>query len=147
MRGFLALVLTLILAVMPTLAPAQTMTGIDWQLLAIDGIRTDAQASLRIEEDGAIGGQAPCNRWSVANGAVLPALALAGIRATRMACDRLDDEQVFFDALSVMTALEPEGDSTLILTGPDGRSMEFVRDATDSAVLCFTCAEGDGAGN
>lgn len=143
MRRFLALVL----AVMPTLAPAQTIAGLDWQLLAIDGIRTDAQASLRIEDDGAISGQAPCNRWSVANGAVLPALALAGIRATRMACDRLDDEQAFFDALSVMTALQPEGDSSLILTGPDGRSMEFVRDATDSAALCITCAGGDGAGD
>lgn len=143
MRRFLALVL----AVMPTLAPAQTMTGLDWQLLAIDGIRTDAQASLRIEDDGAISGRAPCNRWSVANGAVLPALALAGIRATRMACDRLDDEQAFFDALSVMTALQAEGDSTLILTGPDGRSMEFVRDATDSAAPCITCAGDDGAGD
>jgi heat shock protein HslJ len=134
MRRLLVLALTLL----PTMSPAQTITGIDWQLLAIDGVVTDAPATLRLETDGTLAGAAPCNRWSAMNTATLPALTLGPIRATRMACDRLDDEQVFFEALSAMTAMAPDGDRNLILTGPDGRSMEFVIERT----VCKTCKSG-----
>lgn len=134
MRRLLVLALTLL----PTMSPAQTITGIDWQLLAIDGVVTDAPATLRLEADGTLAGAAPCNRWSAMNTATLPALTLGPIRATRMACDRLDDEQVFFEALSAMTAMAPDGDRNLILTGPDGRSMEFVIERT----VCKTCKSG-----
>lgn len=139
MPRFLPLVLALVLALFPSMAPAQTINGIDWQLLAIDGTVTDIHATLRIEADGTITGEAPCNRWSTANSAAPPALQMRGIRATRMACDKLDDEQVFFDALSVMTTLQPDGDHNLVLTGPDGKSMEFVLDIMNSLTTCKTC--------
>lgn len=139
MRRFLPVALPLVLAILPAMAPAQTIHGIDWQLIAIDGALTETRATLRIEEDGVLSGQAPCNRWSSMNSAPLPAVALHGISATRMACDKLSEEQAFFEVLSLMTALQPEGDSTLILTGPDGRSMEFARDTTDSETSCKTC--------
>lgn len=99
----------------------------------------DAEATLRIEDDGNISGHAPCNRWSTANRAPLPALKPGGIRATRMACDKLAEEQVFFDALTKMTEARLEGDRTLILTGPDGRSMEFATDRMNSLTVCTTC--------
>ncbi len=134
MRRLLILALTLL----PSMSPAQTITGIDWQLLAIDGVVTDTSATLRIEADGTLAGAAPCNRWSTMNAATLPALQLRGIRATRMACDKLAEEQVFFDALSAMTRLEPDGDRNLVLTGPDGRSMEFVIERP----VCKTCKTG-----
>ena len=110
--------------------PSEVPAGVEWQLLAIDGAVTDTSATLRIEEDGTLAGAAPCNRWSSVNGAELPALELRGIRATRMACDKLDEEQAFFNALSLMTTLAPDGERNLVLTGPDGRSMEFVIERT-----------------
>jgi heat shock protein HslJ len=139
----LALILTT--ALMPSMSLAQTPVGTDWQLLAIDGVVLDmtVSASLRIEEDGRIGGKAPCNSWSAQNGTDLPALSLKGIRATRMACDQLAEEQQFFDALSQMTNLALDGEKNLILTGPDGRSMEFVTDRMNSLTTCKTCPPKD----
>ena len=133
----LALILTT--ALLPNLSLAQTPVGTDWQLLAIDGVVLDQSvtATLRIEADGRIGGKAPCNSWSSQNAAELPALSLKGIRATRMACDKLAEEQSFFDALSAMTEAALDGDKNLILTGPDGRSMEFVADRTNDT--CKSC--------
>lgn len=135
MRCLVILALTLL----PSMTPAQTVTEIEWQLLAINGAVTESGTTLRIEADGTLAGAAPCNRWSSANAATLPALQLRGIRATRMACDKLAEEQVFFDVLSAMTAMALDGDRNLVLTGPDGRSMEFVVERT----VCRTCKTGD----
>lgn len=96
-------------------------------------------ASLRIEEDGTMTGKAPCNSWSTMNRASLPALDLGGIRATRMACDRLEDETAFFAALAAMTEARLEGRRNLILTGPEGRTMEFVLTRLNSLTRCLTC--------
>jgi heat shock protein HslJ len=137
MRRFLPLVLV----VAPVMASAQTYTDAYWQLLAIDGTRTEARATLRIDKDNVLAGAAPCNRWSANNGSDLPALALGAIRSTRMACDRMAEEKAFFDALALMTTVALDGERNLILTGPDGRTMEFVPDKADSAVeACKTCA-------
>ena len=127
------------LALIASTGEAQTLTGIDWELLAIDGKVVDIPATLRLEDDGAVSGEAPCNNWSSRNSASLPDLKLTGLRATRMACDRLEDEQHFFDAVTRMQGLALEGDRNLILTGPDGRSMEFVPDVMNNLTRCTTC--------
>lgn len=129
----------LAVALLPAMGFAQTVTGIYWQLLAIDGKLTETRATLRIDADNVLAGAAPCNRWSAANAVPLPALALGAIRSTRMACDKLADEQAFFDSLSLMTTVQADGDQTLILTGADGSSMEFVQEAMDSTQVCKTC--------
>jgi heat shock protein HslJ len=141
MRRFPSLALAVALSSGMALAqdPAPKITGIDWQLLAIDGTVTDTSATLRLEADGTLSGAAPCNRWSTMNTATLPDLALGGIRATRMACDRLADEQVFLDTLAAMTAMALDGDRNLVLTGPEGRSLEFVIERT----VCKTCLPTD----
>jgi len=139
MRRFLVLALSLF----PTTAPAQTYTGVYWELLAIDGQVTDSRTTLRIDADNVLAGAAPCNRWSANNRVVLPAIELGGIRSTRMACDKLDEEQAFFDALSLMTAVEMNGDRNLILTGPDGHTVEFVIDRVNSLTRCKTCKTKD----
>lgn len=122
---------------------AQGPEGIDWQLLAIDGQLPDPEvtATLRIEPDGTVIGQAPCNTFGSKLASTLPAFELGPIRATRMACDRMDEEQAYFDALSLMQSLALEGDRNLILTGPDGRSMEFVLDRMNSLTTCKTCGD------
>lgn len=129
------------LAMTPLASLADSIDAFDWQLLAIDGLRVDASvtASLRIDAEGQVTGKAPCNSYGARNAAALPAFRLGGIRATRMACDKLAEEQVFFDALALMENMELDGDSNLILTGPDGRSMEFVVDRADSLTTCKTC--------
>jgi heat shock protein HslJ len=139
-----SLSLAALLAVTTTSACAVSPdpVGIDWQLLAVDGAVVDYPASLRIEADGTLGGKAPCNSWSSGNAATLPDLTLRGIRATRMACDRLAEEQAFFSVLALMTRAEMDGENTLILTGPEGRALEFVRDRTAEAP-CKTCRTAD----
>ncbi len=139
MRRLLVLALT----VLPGIAPAQTYTDIMWELLAIDGVTTDIPAKLRIDVDNVLAGTAPCNRWSVTNGVPLPDLDLARIRSTRMACDRMADEQTFLDALVLMKSVTLDGDSNLVLAGPDGRSLEFVLDRADSQTICKTCTPAD----
>ncbi len=139
------LALGLMLAITALPASAADVTGTDWQLLAIDGVFTDAPATLRIGADGTISGTAPCNGFSGTSQAALPALALTGLSATRRACDRLADETAFFEALTVMTEAKVAGlpRRNLILTGPDGRSMEFVTEVMNSLTRCLTCAAQD----
>jgi hypothetical protein len=52
-----------------------------------------------------------------------------------MACARMADEQAFFTALLAMTEARRGGTGSLILTGPDGRIMEFVTDPDDSRTV------------
>ncbi len=117
--------LAALLAVTTTAACAQDPVGVDWRLVSVDGVAVDYPATLRIEADGGLSGQAPCNSWSSLNGAALPELDVQGIRATRMACDRLGEEAAFFAALEAMTRAEVSEDGRLVLTGPEGRSLEF----------------------
>ncbi|MES2548924.1 MAG: META domain-containing protein [Pseudomonadota bacterium] len=123
--------------------PTSDPTGIEWQLLAIDGQIIDIPATLTLNANGSVAGKAPCNSYGGQNRATLPDLALPALRATRMACDRLADEKTYFTALSEMTRLERSSASTLVLTGADGRSMEFARDLQSSQTRCTTCAPQD----
>lgn len=135
MRRLIALALLLV----PTISPAQTITGVYWELLAIDGKAIDFRATLRIDDDNVLAGAAPCNRYSGNSMAELPALKLGALRSTRMACEGLANEEAYFDALAVMTAITTDGDDTLILTGPENRTMEFVPEGTVGQSVCKTC--------
>lgn len=123
--------LAALLAVTTTAACAQDPVGVDWRLVSVDGVAVDYRATLRIEADGTLAGKAPCNNWSSLNGATLPELKLQGIRATRMACDRLADEAAFFAALEAMSRAEVTEGGQLVLTGPEGQSLEFGSDAAE----------------
>ena len=134
----LATLPTIGFALSPLVDIAALIQDRDWQLLAIDGTVVDQgfTASLRIDTEGAITGKAPCNSYGAHNTGHLPDFKPGPIRATRRACDRLPDEQVFFDTLSIMESAAIDGIETLILTGSDGRSMEFVQDRQS---VCKTC--------
>lgn len=131
------------LAMTACTAHAQDPSGVEWELLAIDGQVVDIPATLTVDELGNVSGKAPCNRYGGQNQAALPDLKLGGIVVTRMACDRLADEQAYFDALSAMTRVERVSDRTLVLTGPDGHSMEFADDRMSTLTRCTTCAPKD----
>lgn len=131
--------LSLAMALLPFPALADDPLGRTWELLAVDGVVVDYAATLKIEADGAVSGKAPCNSWGSRNRATLPALALGPIRATRMACDQLAEEQGFFTALGQMQEVKLIGGRNLVLTGPDGHSMEYVLDRMNSLTRCKTC--------
>lgn len=133
-----ALLTALLLSAAPALAEDPPLTGTEWTLLAIDGKKVTATATLTLAEDGKIAGQAPCNRYFTANTATLPALALEAIGATRMACEALDAETAYFSALGAMTEAQVH-DGHLILTGPDGRTMEYYRPESEDPPRCQTC--------
>ena len=133
--------LTCCLALTPFAALADGIEGTDWQLVAIDGQAVDAavSASLGIGLDGAVSGKAPCNRFTAQNMGTLPEVRLGPIAATRMACDRMAEERAFFATLAVIDLAKLAGEQYLILTGPEGRSVEFVRDRRLDTTVCSTC--------
>lgn len=133
MRKLLAL-----LALIPGPALADIASG-EWLLIALDGRRVGYEASFAIDAEGRVSGQAPCNRWFGQNQASLPALSLGALGATRLYCERMDEETAFLAALGVMTAAEQNGEN-LILRG-ESRSMEFSRDPGSKAAICVSCGD------
>ncbi|MCU0803425.1 MAG: META domain-containing protein [Rhodobacteraceae bacterium] len=112
----------LALALIATPAAAQDPTT--WRLVSLNGADFAARATLSYLPDGTLQGEGPCNSYGGQLTALPPAWALGPVRATRMACDALDAETVFFNALSAMTAADATAD-TLTLTAPDGSTMVF----------------------
>jgi heat shock protein HslJ len=94
-----------------------------WRLAQIDQQAFGAEATLEVGEDGRIGGRAPCNRW-FARGEGEDGALMGGIVSTKMACDDLDAEILFFEALAEMESAEI-GAAKMILRG-QGREMVFV---------------------
>ncbi|MDP2080438.1 MAG: META domain-containing protein [Pseudotabrizicola sp.] len=101
--------------------------AIEWKLVSIDGQPFLARGNLDLSTAGKIAGQGPCNRFFAEYGGTLPDFRLGAIGATRMACPDLAAESAMFAALGQMTRAEVTGPVTLLLTGPKGGSMEFVR--------------------
>lgn len=98
-----------------------------WRIVAIDGQPFSARGTIDFSEPGRAFGEAPCNRWTGSYEGPLPAFVLKGVAVTRMACPDMKEEARFLEALSAMTEARTEGILGLKLTGPDGRSMDFVR--------------------
>jgi heat shock protein HslJ len=121
LRGCLMLCLGLTFA---TLARAQD-APVTWRLVSLNGADFAATATLSFLADGTLQGEAPCNGFGGQLTALPPDWAMGPVRATRMACDDLAAEQVFFAALTAMTAAAVTAES-LILTGPEGAVMVFV---------------------
>lgn len=90
----------------------------DYQLIAIEGLQVAGTPSLRIDTEGMVSGQGPCNRFSGKNAATLPALDLGALVTTRMACLQEGGEDVFFKALGAVREAKRTGDE-LVMTGPD----------------------------
>ncbi|WP_157791910.1 META domain-containing protein [Pseudorhodobacter sp. MZDSW-24AT] len=112
-------------------APAQPVpadyTAIEWKLVAIDGQPFLAEARIDLATPGEVTGQGPCNRFSGRYDGTLPDFRPGALVSTRMACADLAAESAMFAALEGMTRAEVTGPTTLLLTGPKGGSMEFVR--------------------
>lgn len=101
--------------------------AIEWKLMSIDGAPFAATGKIDLATPGQIAGQGPCNRFSASYDGRLPDFRPGPVVATRMACPDLDAEAAMFAALAQMTRAEVTGPVTLLLTGPKGGSMEFLR--------------------
>jgi len=112
-------------ACLPAGAPDPRATK--WTLVAIDGEPFLARGKIDLTTPGKIAGQGPCNRFFGSYVGTLTAFVPGAIAATKMACADLGAESAMFAALAAMTQAEVTGPATLLLTGPDGRRMEFVR--------------------
>lgn len=109
--------------------PDETISGfVDtasaYHLRSIDGASFDASATIVFQGQGDASGSGPCNTWSAEQRVPYPWFELGPIAATKRACDALDAEAQFFQALSEMSLAEVSG-TVLILSNDDGREMLF----------------------
>ncbi|MFU8836430.1 META domain-containing protein [Roseovarius autotrophicus] len=96
-----------------------------WHLTSIDGTPFIARATMRFPEEGAIAGEAPCNRFTARQTVPYPWFHAEEIATTtRLACPDLEAETEFLHALAEMTLVEVTG-PVLILSTEDGREMIF----------------------
>lgn len=130
-----ALTLALAAACSPALA---TGIGGEWHLVGIEGNRAPAAATIVFATDGKVSGKAPCNRYFGSYSGELPEIALSPLGSTRMACDQLETEAAYFEALQAVTKAEV-ADEHLFLIGPEGKVLEFARDPEDDT--CITCGD------
>jgi heat shock protein HslJ len=114
----------LALALIASPAMADDANPTTWRLVSLNGADFTARATMVFLSDGTLQGEGPCNSYGGQLSALPPDWTLGPIRATRMACDALQEETTFFTTLSTMTAAAVTAD-TLTLTAPDGSSMVF----------------------
>lgn len=96
----------------------------NWKLFEIDGKPFAARATLGFADQGALSGQAPCNRYSGEQSAPYPWFTAEKIVTTRMACADMAAEAAYFQALAAMTLSEVAG-GMLILSNDSGGEMVF----------------------
>jgi heat shock protein HslJ len=107
--------------------PVENGIAGQWMLFQMNGADAPAFLTLDSSDLARFAGQGPCNRWSAAQTAVLPALNLGAITATEIGCADLAAETALFAALAGMTRAEVQPDGTLLLMAPDGRRLRFTR--------------------
>ncbi|MEP5154769.1 META domain-containing protein [Planktotalea sp.] len=95
-----------------------------WVLSEINGAPFTARATMEFGEDGALSGQAPCNRYSTKQTAPYPWFGIGPVLATKRACQELDSETAFFKALESMTLSEVSG-PVLVLSNDAEETMVF----------------------
>ncbi len=121
---------TLALASLAACAPLdETLTAYAqgetvFRLSAINEMPVKNHTTMDIGTAGQISGTGPCNRYSATQTVPYPWFNLGPIAATKIACENLAEEQLFFAMLSDMSLVEILG-GTLILSNTDGDQMVF----------------------
>ncbi len=96
----------------------------DWILTFIAGIGgvDGSKATFRLQQDGRIVGQAPCNRYFATAETKGSTMTIGKQGATMMACEQklMTQEQAFFDVFGKVAGFRVEN-GALVLTGQDGR--------------------------
>lgn len=80
--------------------------GGSYVLVGMDGQTVPLRDVTLLVEEKRLSGQGPCNSYSAANNAELPAIALSPIVSTKMACKNLRLENRFLSVLQQATEAE-----------------------------------------
>ncbi|MTH77260.1 META domain-containing protein [Paracoccus aestuariivivens] len=116
MRG-IAFAVTLGCAGVAAQAETRPVTG-DYQLIEVEGKTILNSPTARLEADGSISGQGPCNTYRGANHAELPGLLYKAMISTRRACLVEGGEADFLAALAAVRHAKFVGED-LVMTGPE----------------------------
>lgn len=87
-----------------------------YSLIELNGSAFEQQATIKFPTEGRVEGTGPCNTWSARQTAPYPWIEMGPIAATRRACEHLELEAQFFDALARMSLAEVSG-PVLVLSG------------------------------
>lgn len=108
------------------------ITDIWWRGTEMNGQSVgNSPVTLMMGSDGKIGGRSACNSYSVNYTLSGTALRIfPGMIGTRMACPplRMDQESQFRAILASASMASIETDGALMLRGPSGQSLRFVRE-------------------
>ncbi|MBU3029616.1 META domain-containing protein [Paracoccus marinaquae] len=80
--------------------------GGNYVLVGMDGAAVPLRNVTLLVEEQRVSGQGPCNSYSAANNAELPAVALSPIISTKMACKDLKLENRYLSVLQQATEME-----------------------------------------
>ncbi|MEO0387521.1 MAG: META domain-containing protein [Pseudomonadota bacterium] len=98
--------------------------GTVWQLVRVNDDPAEGRLSLVFVSGGGVRGALPCNTWRAEQTAPLPWFELSEFAATTRACDQAALERRYTALLQSMDLAEVAGD-VMLLTAPDGQSLEF----------------------
>lgn len=114
-----AVLLAAMLGAVAMSAQAETrpVTG-DYELIEVEGQQIERLPTARLEPDGSIAGQGPCNTYRSQNAAELPELLYKAIATTRRACITEGGEAAFLAALEAVRHAKFVGED-LVMTGPE----------------------------
>lgn len=104
----------------PELPEGERINGIDWKLMALNGLPYPFDVSLRLDGDR-LSGVLPCNAYSGGRDGTPPAFAATDLEVTEMACadqERRMAEAEYMSILPRLMTVERDGNQ-LRLTGPD----------------------------
>ena len=112
------------------------LVGSSWKLTEINGKPPvpGVDVTLTFEADGKAGGSGGCNGYGGSYSAANGTISFKEIVSTMMACaeqNKMDQEQVYFDALNKATIYSVEGDTLKIGTDADPAVLVFTRTASE----------------
>jgi len=95
-----------------------------WVLQSLNNTPVSSRITLSFPQKGRIAGQAPCNQYAGKQSAPLPWFEVAAIASSKMACNNLALESLYFKTLAKMTLIE-QRETSLLLTNDSGGSLQF----------------------
>lgn len=113
-------------------APGGVLTGEKWWLLRVQDDPAQGDAWLSVSEDGAVSGDAGCNRFTGSARLGAGTIAFGPLVSTKMACpsDMLSTQQMIVMAiLTDELSYRMENENLVIWQPSDGESLTFYRKA------------------
>ena len=98
--------------------------GKTWYAISMKARPFTSELFIEFPEEGVIRGQGPCNSFSATQTEPYPWFNAENIVATKASCPDIQEEQIFFIRLRMVTEIEVAG-SVMIMTDKDGDEIVF----------------------